>query len=149
MIFMLQRILRSPFIPMILFLLIIVFLVLSLMGSQTNQQQLARLPFWILMFLTFLWSILIRVHNRRYPENRINALGFIPSEFREVDEGQQWVTFRACRNVYIYYTFALPVVAGACFLFSHYDYVPLLSIGILGMGQYIVYWLTIRKLNQF
>ncbi|MCC2353242.1 hypothetical protein OCD85_17290 [Bacillus pacificus] len=69
-------------------------------------------------------------------------MSIVPPEFREMDEGQQWVTFKACRNVYIYYTFAIPVTVLICFIFSQNNLVPLLSIGVLGIGQYIVYWLT-------
>lgn len=90
----------------------------------------------------FLWLILTRIYNRKNPHDKIRLFGFIPSEFREIDEGQQWVTYKACRNVYIYYSIALPVTAGICFLFSQHNFVPLLCIGLLGAGQYIVYWLT-------
>lgn len=143
---MMKQILRSPLIGASLFVLIIAFLLFSLMSTQV---ALARLCFGILVVFTFLWFILTKLYNRKNPDGKIKVLGFIPSEFREIDEGQQWVTYKACRNVYIYYSFALPVTAGICFLFSHNILIPLMCIGVLGVGQYIVYWLTtIRVLNR-
>jgi hypothetical protein len=132
-----------------MFLLIILCFTISTMDFYPNQSMLARMVFLSLIVITLCWTILAQLHNRKYPHDRINSLGLIPPEFQETDEGQQWITFKACRNVYVYYTYALPIVAGICFLFSTSGFIPLLSIGALGLGQYIVYWLTIRKLNQF
>ncbi|MEF7557510.1 MULTISPECIES: hypothetical protein [Bacillus cereus group] len=136
---MLNHILRSPFFPMSLLVFITAFLLLSLMNTQVF---LAKLCFGILIFFTFGWSLFIKLYNRRNPKNKIKSMSIVPPEFREMDEGQQWVTFKACRNVYIYYTFAIPVTVLICFIFSQNNLVPLLSIGVLGIGQYIVYWLT-------
>ncbi|MDZ4417287.1 hypothetical protein ORL59_27595 [Bacillus cereus] len=136
---MIKQVLRSPLIGVSIFVLIIAFLLFSLMNTQVI---LAKLCFGILVTVTFLWLILTRIYNRKNPHDKIRLFGFIPSEFREIDEGQQWVTYKACRNVYIYYSIALPVTAGICFLFSQHNFVPLLCIGLLGAGQYIVYWLT-------
>lgn len=136
---MIKQVLRSPLIVLSIFVLIIAFLLFSLMNTQVI---LAKLCFGILVTVTFLWLILTRIYNRKNPHDKIRLFGFIPSEFREIDEGQQWVTYKACRNVYIYYSIALPVTAGICFLFSQHNFVPLLCIGLLGAGQYIVYWLT-------
>lgn len=134
-----KHILRSPLIGTSLFVLIIAFLLFSLMDTQV---VIARLCFGILVMFTFLWFVLTKHYNRKNPDDKIKLFGFIPSEFREIDEGQQWVTYKACRNVYIYYSFALPITAGVCFLFSHNILIPLICIGLLGLGQYIVYWLT-------
>ncbi|MRC29438.1 hypothetical protein GH884_14410 [Bacillus thuringiensis] len=136
---MLNHILRSPFFPMSLLVFITAFLLLSLMNTQVF---LAKLCFGILMFFTFGWSLFIKLYNRRNPKNKIKSMSIVPPEFREMDEGQQWITFKACRNVYIYYTFAIPVTVLICFIFSQSNLVPLLSIGVLGIGQYVVYWLT-------
>lgn len=146
---MLPNILRSPFVPMTLLVLIMTFLILSLSGPDSVQQGLARYSFLGFTCLLFLWISLIRLNNRKNPQNRIHSWGVIPPEFREMDEGQQWVTFKACRNVYIYYTYALPAAALFCFVFFKWPIAPLLAIGVLGLGQYLVYWLTIRKLNHF
>ncbi|MED4534153.1 hypothetical protein [Metabacillus fastidiosus] len=143
---MMKSILKSPLTGASLFVLVIALLLFSLTNTQVT---LARLCFGILVMFTFLWFVLIKLYNQKNPNDRIKLFGFIPSEFREIDEGQQWVTYKACRNVYIYYTFALPTAAGICFFFSHNILAPLMCIGGLGLGQYIVYWLTtIRVLNR-
>lgn len=145
---MLQRILHSPFFPIALFVLIIAFLFLSVSDADHTQQILARYSFWGFTFVALLWTSLIQLNNRKNPKNKIHSWRVIPPEFREMDEGQQWVTFRACRNVYMYYAYALPAAALFCFLFLNWPAAPLLAIGVLGLGQYLVYWLTIRTLNN-
>ena len=140
---LLKKLLRSPLIPMSLFTLLITFLLLSITNSMVG---LARLCFGVLVFCTFLWLFLLKLYNRKHPDSQIKPFGLIPPEFREMDEGQQWVTYRACRNVYIYYSFALPIVAGICFLFSGHLLIPICSIGALGIGQYLVYWFTTYRI---
>ncbi|MCX2824689.1 hypothetical protein COM13_19745 [Bacillus pseudomycoides] len=135
---MMKQVLKSPLIGAGIFVLIIAFLLFSLMSTQV---VLARLCFWILVTVTVFWFILTKLYNRKNSDDKIRLFSFIPSEFREIDEGQQWVTYKACRNVYIYYSVALPVTAGI-FFFSQHNFVPLLCIGVLGAGQYMVYWLT-------
>ncbi|WP_050184474.1 hypothetical protein [Domibacillus robiginosus] len=144
---MLQKMLRSPFIPLLGYLLIIGFFLISLLVSQ-NHQSLVWLSLLTLTAFSLIWVSLISWNNRKHPENKLNAWSLIPPEFREMDEGQQWITFKACRNVYIFYSFALPLIAGLCFAFSDIKFMPLLLIGALGTGQYIVYWMTIKKLNR-
>jgi hypothetical protein len=145
---MLQRFLRSPFIPMTMFVLLIAFVYVVQLDLQADERWRGRFFFLLFIGVWLFWTVLIAIHNRKYPASRINYWGFIPCEFRELDEGQQWVTFKACRNVYIYYTTALPVAAAVSSWFSQYRFSALFFIGALGLGQYIVYWLTIRRLNQ-
>lgn len=121
-------------------------MVLSLINTQA---LLAKLFSWISFILAFVWTILIKLYNNKNPQNKSKLNSFIPYEFREMDEGQQWVTFKACRNVNIYYSLAIPVVTIICFVFSQNIFVPILCIGALGVGQYIVYWMTtFRLLNR-
>ncbi|MCM3764479.1 hypothetical protein [Neobacillus niacini] len=139
---MLKTILRSPIFPIILLIFIIASLVLQL----NTQPLLGRICSWTAFIFALIWTILIKRQNNKDPKGSIKLSGFIPYEFREMDEGQQWVTFKACRNVYIYYSLAIPIAAFICFIFSKYIFVPLLSIGALGVGQYIVYWMTTSRL---
>lgn len=144
---MLHKLLRSPFIPMFSYLLIIGFLLISLMGSQ-NHQSLVRVSLLILTAFSIVWISLILLNNQKNPQHKIKSWGVIPPEFREMDEGQQWVTYKACRSVYIYYSYALPLIAGLSFALFKIKFMPLLLLGVLGIGQYIVYWMSIRKLNR-
>ncbi|PLR91939.1 hypothetical protein CVD19_21360 [Bacillus sp. T33-2] len=140
---MLRTILSSPIFPISLLMLITADLVLLLMYTQSSMAIICS---WISLILAFVWILLIKLHNNKNPKNRIKLNSFIPYEFRDMDEGQQWVTFKACRNVYIYYSLAIPVVAFICFMFSQNIFVPILSIGVLGVGQYVVYWMTTFRL---
>ena len=89
------------------------------------------------------------LYNKNHPEDRISfKRGFLPWEFHEVDEGQKWMTYNACRNVYIYYSFALPFSFIIYVLLRDTPLAPLILIWLLGTGQYLVYWLTLRKLNS-
>lgn len=44
----------------------------------------------------------------RHPARKIPFFHYIPVEFREEDEGLQWVTYRACRKTYIFLYSAVP-----------------------------------------
>ncbi|HEK9101342.1 hypothetical protein KFD70_03710 [Bacillus pfraonensis] len=146
---MLQKLIKSPIVPLFLFILLVTFFIFSLYNPQDEKQLLARICLFLLTALTFIWTILIRYYNQKHPENRIRFSGLLPSEFLDMDEGQQWVTHKACRNVYIFFSVGLPVTAGICFLFSEFVLTPFFAIGFLGIGQYLVYWLTVRKLNKY
>ena len=139
---MLRAILLSPLFPMILLILVTVNLVLFHMDT---HDLLGKLTAWIALILAFVWQILIKWHNSKNPK-KIIKLNSTPHEFREMDEGQQWVTFKACRNVYIYYSFAIPFTLLICLFFAATIFVPIISIGVLGLGQYIVYWTTTHRL---
>lgn len=137
-----KNFLRSPFLPMGTLVLVIGSLLLIL----TNTPGVLTELYWVIMVLVvFLWPLLIKSHNRNNPNDQIKIGGFLPTEFREMDEGQQWVTYRACRNVYIYYNVALPLTAVIFFSLAGNKFAPLICLGLLGIGQYLVYWLTINR----
>lgn len=136
---MLNTILRSPIFPMINLILITCSLSLLVMDISLFFAKLCAL---IAFILSVFWMILINIYNHKNPKDKIKLAGYIPYEFREMDEGQQWVTFKACRNVYIYFTMAIPAMGFICFVFSENSFVPFVSLGALGIGQYLVYWLS-------
>lgn len=146
---MLIRLLRSPFFSMILFVLVISVLFVINLDLTLNRRWIANLFLILALAMTVLWFILVVVHNHKHPKHQIDYSGIIPTEFREMDEGQQWITFKACRNVYVYYSFALPTAALVCGLLKGYPLLSIPVIGLLGIGQYTVYLLTIRKINQY
>ncbi|GMK40854.1 hypothetical protein PCCS19_39100 [Paenibacillus sp. CCS19] len=149
---MLSRIMRSPLISTTLFLATLgdVYLLMKVIDSgQPYQLSTAgQIYNYCLIALLCLWVTLVIIHNRRNPKDRINVWGVIPSELREVDEGQQWITFKACRNVYIYYSFSLPLAAIAVLLFTPNHVGTLITFGLLGLGQYLVYSLTNWKYSR-
>lgn len=154
---MLSRVLRSPFISTSMFLVSLVGVYLVKKNWDSGQFQKAvetGEPMTALNIFAFctagvlvLWAVLVIIHNRKYPKDRIN-IWLNMSEIREVDEGQQWVTFKACRNVYIYYSICLPLAAFAL-MFIPFNYVNILiTFGLLGLGQYLVYGLTSWKYSR-
>lgn len=147
---MLTRILRSPLVSLTLFLLSLG--ALFLMKENANpDHSFSPVQIGILAAIAALltvWALLVDMHNRNNPKERISMLGLFPAELREVDEGHQWVTYRACRNVYIYYSVTLPLAAGASIFIPDLFSKAFIVLAVWGFGQYAVYWLTIRKLNQ-
>lgn len=149
---MLSRIMRSPFISITLFLAVLgdIYLLMKIIesGEPYELSTTAQIYNFCLITLLCLWVSLVIIHNRRNPKDRISPWGVIPSELREVDEGQQWITFKACRNVYIYYSYSLPLAALAV-VFIPFNYVvTLITFGLLGLGQYLVYSLTNWKYSR-
>ncbi len=140
---MLRFIVRSPLYPMSMLILLTAFMLLTLMN---NHKFLANVCFWIFILISLVFSVLIKFHNHKNPNQKIKDSSIIPPEFREMDEGQQWVTFKACRNVYIYYSLAIPAALIISFAFSENIFILLLTICLLGLGQYIVYWTTTLRL---
>ena len=138
---MLERILRSPF----MMIAILIYVGVIYVGIQEDWSD--DLLFYPLIILLLVYFGLLLFHNKKNPENRINWITFIPYELREDDEGLQWITFKATRKVYIFYTFAIPV---GIVLFAMYQtLIPYFTIWMLvafGVIQYLIYWLEIRKI---
>jgi hypothetical protein len=149
---MLSRVMRSPLISTTLFLVVLgdIYLLMKVIESGEPYQlsTTGRIYNYSLAVFLCLWYTLVILHNRRSPKDRINIWGIIPPEFREVDEGQQWITFKACRNVYIYYSICLPCAALALLFFPSSYANTLMMLGLLGLGQYAVYSLTNWKYSR-
>ncbi|MBD3922052.1 hypothetical protein H8B09_25040 [Paenibacillus sp. PR3] len=150
---MLSRIMRSPFISTTLFLATLgdIYLLMKVIeaGEPYRLSTMQQIYNYCLIALLVLWATLVSIHNRKNPKDRISPWGIVPSELREVDEGQQWITFKACRNVYIYYSYSLPLAALAAILFIPSSYFSAVIIfGLLGLGQYLVYSLTNWKYSR-
>ncbi|RAV15569.1 hypothetical protein [Paenibacillus contaminans] len=147
---MLTRIMRSPLLSTTLFLSTLgLFYLLKIMLSGELSSTTGRI-YGACFFvpLSVVWVMLVSIYNRRNPKDRINVWAVIPFELREVDEGQQWITFKACRNVYIYYSYCLPIAAGTVILLPPNSVYTLITFGLLGLGQFLVYGLTIGKYSR-
>jgi len=92
--------------------------------------------------------MLVRTYNRKNPKDRINVWALVPFEIREIDEGQQWISFKACRNVYIYYGCGLPLAAVTLLLIPSNAVSTFITFGLLGLGQFLVYGLTMWKYSR-
>jgi hypothetical protein len=90
--------------------------------------------------------VLVIYNNKKFPHKQIDLHSYAPHEFREDDEGLQWVTFKACRKVYLFYYFAIPV--GISLVAVYYNSIPLFGVWVLvlfGVIQNFIYWFEIRK----
>lgn len=91
----------------------------------------------------FLQLGMILRHNATHPKNKIKVTSSIPPEFDERDEGMQHIVYKATRSVYIYYTFAMPILA---FLTYSKPTLIITGICIVAIGQYAIYWYKAREL---
>jgi hypothetical protein len=112
-------------------------------GMREGFLEYLAYPFLLLFIGYFL---LIIVHNYRHPNQKMEVFTFIPYELREEDEGMQHFTFKAMRKVYIFYYYALPgAIMLAAFLNDSIPYFTIYLLMSLGVAQYLIYWLEIRK----
>lgn len=143
---MMERFLRSPF-TMSLFLigvgLICGFSMLTESRGYLFSYVVAGFAFFTIIYLG-----LLVYHNYKNPHRKISIFTYIPYEFKEEDEGHQYITYRACRKVYIYYYFAIPLAIALLAVFNNFQWMPIFLLVGLGLGQYITYWSEIRKLHD-
>lgn len=143
-----ERIIRSPFLSILLYVILGGLMTIILYRDQIPSAILDRM-YWIstgaaglILLLFIIGMIFIAKRNRK---KHFSLL--LPWELREEDEGQLWVTFKACRNVYIYFYVAIPFAMLIVLFFHGVKWIPICIFTLLGIGQNIVYWWQIRKLN--
>jgi len=137
---MIERTIRSPF-----FMVAYTGLMLLFVYASFEQKSWVYPLGIVVLIVTAGLFLFVAVHNLRHPERRIKLISFIPYEFNEEDEGQQWVTNRACRKVYIFFYFAIPYSALLMVLFPYFPEVPLLILFLLASTQYTIYWYETRR----
>jgi hypothetical protein len=86
----------------------------------------------------------IPVYNKLYPGSKIKPQ-FIPMELREEDEGQQWITYKATRKVYIFFALSIPVAIALTASLNHIPYFPVILLAGMGIVQYLIFWLELRR----
>lgn len=146
---MFAKFVRSPLLGLFTWWYVIGIFHIAFFSSYELSEELKQLLTFVVFFAPVLILLIPYLYNRKHPEDRISLKRvFLPWEFHEIDEGQKWITYNACRNVYIYYSFALPISIVLYTFFRNTSYTPILLIGLLGTGQYLVYWITIKKLNR-
>ncbi|MDZ5470735.1 hypothetical protein SM124_03115 (plasmid) [Bacillus sp. 31A1R] len=102
----------------------------------------------LVLIFTLVWFALIAKFNKKNPKRKISIFSIVPVEFREEDEGMQWLTNRACRKVYMFFYSALPLSFLLLFFLDDIKGLPVIIIIGLATGQYIIYWSEIRKANS-
>ncbi|MED0958270.1 hypothetical protein [Bacillus paramycoides] len=145
---MIEKWLRLPLFQIIL--LILVGLIILEKNDSLTFSNFIHPSLLIYVFITvfIIWIILMKLYNRTNPYQKFNIFTLMPTELREDDEGLRWITFQACRNVYIYYSLAIPIGIGLISYFNEVKFISLLILVILGLGQYIIYWLEIKKIYE-
>jgi hypothetical protein len=140
----LERLLRSPLVNAVLCLL----LGTDLLLLHHRDRMPERLPYWIAVLVlayVAIWFTLVFIHNNRHPDRRIRMSFSIPSEFREEDEGQQWMNYRATRRVYMLYCAAIPTALVWIALAPDGTVAGIVSLTLLGATQQVMYWWELRK----
>lgn len=98
--------------------------------------------------LIIIYFGLMIYYNHKHPDRKIPIITHIPYEFKEEDEGHQYITYRACRKVYIYYYFTIPLAIVFVSNFKDIEWIPVFVLTLLGLGQYFIYWSEIKKLRD-
>ena len=91
------------------------------------------------------WFLLVLVHNRRRPDRAIRLITLMPPEFREEDEGQQWMNYRVTRRVYLLLCAAVPLGFAGIFLAPDGTAFSIALLTALGVAQQLMYWWELRK----
>lgn len=144
---MIEKIIRSP-LSMIFFLLIFGGIVyLNMYSPDYIEAYKGWITFGAVIIIA-LYFLLIMYHNRQKPDKKVHFWGWIPYEFKEEDEGRQWVTFQACRKAYIFYSFAVPFAIVLIMLIDSFPALPLILLLLMALCQYIIFWQEERKYYQ-
>lgn len=142
---MIERFLRSPF-TMGLFLIGIGLI--YAVGMITRNSEYFFLAIIGFALFTISYFGLMMYYNNKYPERKIAVFTYIPYELKEEDEGHQYITYRACRKVYIYFYFAIPCAIVLVTVFKDIEWIPIFVLTGLGLGQFFTYWSEIKKLQD-
>ncbi len=145
---MLAKIVRSPLTQLFFLALVFGFFGLRLYAPAFFEEHILLLCVFLLATTVFFFTLII-IHNRKNPQRKINLNSWKPYEMKEEDEGLKWVTFQACRKVYIFYAFAIPVSAILIINLYHYRSVPLFVLFLMGSIQYVIFWWEERKYLKF
>ncbi|MDQ0206836.1 hypothetical protein [Alkalicoccobacillus murimartini] len=138
---MIEKIIRSPFTQLVgIGILMSWFYVLS---KPLPSYELPVLLCLVLYFVLFISLMLF--HNKRNPGRKVRIFSIIPYELLEDDEGQQWVTNRATRKVYVMFCFAIPILGALMVSFPYFPEVPLILLFVLSVIQYTIMWLETKR----
>jgi hypothetical protein len=144
----LERLLRSPLINAVLFILLGAALMLMHYGEYVPKWLLLAMMTVIVVYAA-VWTALVMFHNRRHPQRRIHLNSCIPPEYREEDEGQQWMNYRVTRRVYMLYYSAVPVLLALIVIFPDGKAAAIAGLSILAAAQQMMYWWELRKWERY
>ncbi|WP_051428391.1 hypothetical protein [Bacillus sp. J33] len=151
-----EKVLRSPIWSLVFVWSAGIIYILMSLGRNANLSEkiqsvfMGILPILAILVLLFiaLWAGMISNYNQKNPKRKISLFTVVPLEFRDEDEGMQWLTNKACRKVYMFFWSALPLSYVFLFFLSDVPYVPIAVIMFLATGQFLIYWSEIRKADR-
>ncbi|SDH63624.1 hypothetical protein [Alteribacillus bidgolensis] len=143
---MIERFLRSPF-TMCIFLIGLALIYTTNMLLEQRDDLFLFLYISYAVFVITYFGLMI-YYNYKTPHRKIRIFTLIPYELKEEDEGHQYITYRACRKVYIYYYFAIPAAIIFLVIFNGNHLFPVFLLTVLGLGQYCIFWSEIKKLHH-
>ncbi|TWT08955.1 hypothetical protein [Planomicrobium sp. CPCC 101079] len=103
----------------------------------------ASLLLYIILLTVFLWKV--KKHNTENPKQKISIWSIRPPEYLEQDEGMTHITRIAVQKVYTFITWSLPMLATVAILLPLPRLMLIYGILAVAFGQYLVYYLEIRK----
>lgn len=134
---MLKKIFHSPIFNVVL----ILGLGVIMLGNYYSEEVPAWLNIDPLVLGIPILALLsaIPIYNLKNPKNKIKPT-LMPMEFKEEDEGLQWITYKATRKVYIFFASSLPVAIALTAYLNHIPYFPVILLTGMGAIQYIIFW---------
>jgi hypothetical protein len=103
----------------------------------------ACLILYVILLTIFL--VKLKKYNTENPSQKVVIWSIRPPEYLEQDEGMTHITRIAVQKVYTFYTWALPLLATLAILLPLPRLVIIYGILAVAFGQYLVYYLEIRK----
>jgi hypothetical protein len=139
---MLKKIFQSP--------LFNVTLVLGLGFIMLGNHYSEYVPAWMIVdplvlgIPILVLLLAIPIYNLINPKDRVKP-SLIPMEFKEEDEGLQWITYKATRKVYIFFALFLPIAIAITAYLNHIPYLPIILLTGMAVIQYAIYWYEHKK----
>ena len=140
----LERILRSPLVNVGMIVLMAAA-ILTLHYDKAVPDGVQAALIGLLAGYVVVWTVLVLLHNRRNPERKIRVVSLFPPEFREEDEGQQWMNYRVTRRVYMLYCTGIPLSILVIYLAADGKAAAFICLCLLAVIQQLLYWWELRK----
>jgi len=139
-----ERWLRSP-INNVIMILLISNMVMQIHYYPAVPQWLVFASLWVMVAYFAIWILFVLIFNRLHPNRKIRLITLIPPEFREEDEGQQWMNYRVTRRVYLLLCTAVPLGLVGIVYIPDGKAFAIVLLAVLGVAQQLLYWWELRK----
>lgn len=98
----------------------------------------------------FAQSYAVKIHNKQFPDRRYNIFSPDPQKeyFKQLDEGEKYLTYQASFSVFRKMTFVFCFALGGllCYgAFVQFNIVPILLVGGLWLTMYLIHYSESKK----